>query len=411
MIQGRYEVLSEQERQKPGDAMIDGIRKRYPTEPEIDRVLSTKMLRRQRGLTYEGASLEQLVDGASRLIAERTGHAAKISNPYWLSGGASKLQIMFDAEWREPAAGRTCSESLVLRMEPAASITESSRSREYEVIKAIEGIIPAPKAYWVDPDGSFLPYPAMIYSFVTGTAKPSYDAGKVTGLGQNYGPELRARLAPHFVGLLAKLHTVPIANIDGMDHFARPEIGSNASIIRQVNAIRRVWEEDRVEEEPTMEIVYRWLIKHAPELDHVSVVHGDYRGGNFLFDEEAGEITAVLDWEGATLGDRHQDLTYATLPAFSHMAEDGKTQLGSGMMSVPETFEAYEKASGLPVIEDRLTYFRIFNHYLLVMLTLAASARASRSRGTHQDVLVNYLVGVGYPVLDELRGYYRRATS
>ena len=28
--------------------------------------------------------------------------------------------------------------------------------------------------------------------------------------------------------------------------------------------MRRIWEEDRVEEEPIMEIVYRWLIANAP---------------------------------------------------------------------------------------------------------------------------------------------------
>ena len=411
MTPGKYQVLSERQRREADDATIENIRSRYPTEPEIDRVLSGKMRRRQRGDTYQGSTLERLADGISRLIADRTDNPPLISNARWLSGGASKIQMVFDVAWRDSATEEARSETLVLRMEPAASVTESSRWREYEVIKAIEGIIPAPKAYWVDAEAEFLPYPAMIYGFASGTAKPSYDAAKVSGLGQNYGPELRAQLAPQFVGLLATLHTTPIDGIEGMEHFARPEVGSNASIVRQVNAIRRIWEEDRIEEEPTMEIIYHWLVENAPVLDHVSIVHGDYRSGNFLFDEEAGKITAWLDWEGAVLGDRHQDLTYATMTSFAHMAEDGKTMLGSGMMSAPDMFAAYEKASGLPVDQKRLTYFHIFNRYLIVMLTLAASARASRSRGTHQDVLVNYVVGVGYPVLAELRDYYRRATA
>ena len=37
--------------------------------------------------------------------------------------------------------------------------------------------------------------------------------------------------------------------------------------------------------------------------------------------------SAWLDWELAVLGDRHQDLTWATSLAYSHMAEDGKTLL------------------------------------------------------------------------------------
>ena len=128
--------------------------------------------------------------------------------------------------------------------------------------------------------------------------------------------------------------------------------------------------------------------------------------GNFLFDEEQGKITAWLDWEGATLGDRHQDLTYAIMPSFAHLAEDEATLLGSGMMAENDLYDAYEKASGLTVDPVRIAYFNIYNRYLIAILTLAASARASRSRGTHQDVLVNYVVGLGYPALADLRDYY-----
>ena len=406
-----YQIMDEARRARPDDADIAQIRARYPVEPEIDKVLSRKMQRRRGGEGYTGVTLDRLIDGTQALLSDRLGRAVTIADARWLSGGASKLQMVFELSWDGPDGGQPRTESLVLRMEPAASVTESSRMREFEVIRAVEGIIPAPRAYWVDPDGEFLPYPAMIYGFSTGVAKPSYDAGKVSGLGQNYGPELRARLAPDFVGLLAKLHTMDPARREGMEHFAPAEVGSNASVIRQVNAMRRIWEEDRVEEEPIMEIVYRWLIANAQPLDHVSIVHGDYRSGNFLFDEAEGRITAWLDWEGATLGDRHQDLTYAVMPSFAHFAEDGRTLLASGMMSEPELYAAYEKASGLSVDPRRIAYFHIYNRYLIAILTLAAAARASRERGTHQDVLVNYVVGLGYPALEDLRDYYLKVTA
>ena len=410
-MSGDYQIIDEARRRQPSDDDIAQIRARYPVEPEIDKILTRKMHRRREGKGYTGVSLERLVLGTQGLITERLGEPARIANARWLSGGASKLQMMFDLDWRGPEGGDVRTETLVLRMEPAASVTESSRVREFEVIQAVEGIIPAPRAYWVDPDGDFLPYPAMIYAFSPGTAKPSYDAGKVSGLGQNYGPELRAKLAPQFVGLLAKLHTMDVAQVKGMAHFARAEVGSNASIIRQVNAMRRIWEEDRIEEEPIMEIVYRWLIANAPVLDHASIVHGDYRSGNFLFDEAKGEITVWLDWEGSAFGDRHQDLTYAAMPSFSHLADDDQTLLASGMMAEQDLYDAYEQASGLKVEPARIAYFNIYNRYLIAILTLAASARASRSRGTHQDVLVNFVIGLGYPALAELSDYYLKVTA
>jgi len=395
-------------RSKPTDAFIDDIRNRFPTEKEIDVVLTRKM-RRRNGTMFQAVSLETLVDGTHRLIADRLGYAIEIKDARWLSGGASKLQMVFNLKWRgeNGTAEQEVVTPMVLRMEPAASVTESSRRREFEVIRAVEGAVPVPHAYWMDPDASFLPYPAMVSGFATGVAKPSHDAGKVTGLGQNYGPSLRAKLAPQFVDYLAKIHKLSVEDGLTMPSFDRPVVGSNLSVIKQVNAARRIWEEDRVEDEPVLAVVYKYLIRHAPPLDHVSIVHGDYRSGNFLFDEGRGEITALLDWEGAVLGDRHQDLTYAALPIFQHYGEDEKTVLCSGMMAQSDFFAAYEKASGLPVDPFRIQYYALFNRYLVSILLLAASARAARCAATHQDVLLNHVSGMGYLALSELRDYFK----
>lgn len=395
--------FDEARRSRPDDAMIAQIRECYPTEPEIDAVLTRKMVRR-RGEPYRPVPIERLVSGAVDMIAADLGYAAKVDNARWLSGGASKLQMVFDLTWRGlDGKGAEAKDTMVLRMEPAASVTESSRKREFEILNAVQGIIPAPRPYWVDAEARFFPYPGMIYAFAQGSAKPSGGVEKVSGLGQNYGPELRARLAPRFVELLARLHNINLATCAPLPSFVAGQVGSNASVIRQVNALRRIWEEDRIEEEPVLEVAYQWLIAHAPPLDRVSIVHGDYRSGNFLFDEASGEITAWLDWEGAVLGDRHQDLTYAALPTFQHHSEDGSCVLASGMMPEAEFYAAYEAASGLPVDPERLRYFGIFNRYLVCVLTLAASARASLQAGTHQDVLVNFVSQMGYVAIADLR--------
>lgn len=399
-------------RSHPDEAFIAAIRTRFPVEREIDAILTRKMHRRN-GRPYQAISLETLTEGVQRLISDRVGYPAEVRQSSWLSGGASKLQMRFNLLWRGEGGDPTTNvvTPLVLRMEPAASITESSRRREFEVIRAVEGAVPVPHAWWMDPDAEFLPYPAIVYGFATGTAKPSHDAGKVSGLGQNYGPELRAKLAPQFVHYLARIHRLPIEDPPVLASFDRPEVGSNASIIRQVNYARRVWEEDRVEDDPLMAVVYKWLIANAQPLDHVSIVHADYRSGNFLFDEAEGRTTAWLDWEGATLGDRHQDLTYATLPVFRHFAEDDTTELVSGMMPEADFYAAYEAASGLPVDPVRLRYFGVYNRYLAVVLLLAAATRTARCAGTHQDVLLNHLAGMGPAALSGLRDFFRSVTA
>ena len=396
-------------RRRPDQALIDTIRARFPVEREIDKILTRKMARRAE-LSFQLPTLDDLVSATTALISERVAYPVTMERARWLSGGASKLQVAFDLRWRGPegAADSVALTPMVMRMETAASVTESSRRREFEVLGLVEGLIPAPQTYWVDPDAEFLPYPALIYGFASGVAKPSRDSGKVSGLGQNYGPELRAKLVPQFVGMLAKLHQIPASAFSALPSFEVPQVGSNASIIKQVNASRRTWEEDRLEEEPVMELVYRWLVSNAPPLDHVSVVHGDYRSGNFLFDEESGAITAWLDWEGAVLGDRHQDLTYVTMPIFRHIAEDGQTILMSGMGTAEELFDRYSAVSKLGVDPERLRYFGIFNRYLITVLLLAASARAAQLAATHQDVLVNHVAALGYVALNDLLDTFRK---
>ena len=397
-------------RRRPDAALIDAIRERFPVEREIDKILTRKMHRRA-GLSFQLPSLEALVTATTAMISARVGYSVTLERARWLSGGASKLQVAFDLQWRGDDAAADAVTPMVMRMETAASVTESSRRREFEVLQLVDGIIPAPRTYWVDADADFLPYPGLIYGFASGVAKPSGDSAKVTGLGQNYGPELRAKLVPQFIGMLATLHQIPASQFAELPSFEVPFVGSNASIIKQVNTARRIWEEDRLEEEPVMELVYRWLVKNAPPLDHVSVVHGDYRSGNFLFDEESGAITAWLDWEGAVLGDRHQDLTYVTMPIFRHIAEDGQTVLMSGMGTAEELFDRYAAVSHLGVDPERLRYFGIFNRYLVAVLLLAASARAAQVAGTHQDVLLNHVAGLGYIALDDLLDSFRKVVA
>ncbi|HUA36262.1 MAG TPA: phosphotransferase family protein [Candidatus Binataceae bacterium] len=156
----------------------------------------------------------------------------------------------------------------------------------------------------------------------------------------------------------------------------------------ELNHWERVWEEDANEDIPLMRLAMSWLRGNMPPVDHISVVHGDYRTGNFLFTEHDTKISAWLDWEMAYLGDRHADLAWATNRLLGHMAEDHETFLAGGFMPREEFFAAYEKASGLAVIPKVLTFYDIFGSYKIVVICLATGYRAPRNGKTHQDVLL-----------------------
>lgn len=389
-------------RSAPTPEFIESVRARFPTEAEIDRVLTRKMKARA-GPGYSPLSLDQVVEGVRSLIVSEHGGDFAISNPRWLQGGASKIQIAFELDWTGPEGGARRTDSLALRMQPPESIVETSRRREFEVIKAMDGVIPVPPCFWIDPDGSHLPYPSILYGFVEGVSRPSKaPVTKVSGVGTNFGPELRPVLARQFVDALTRIHKPSEAQLAQMASFDKVETGSTDAMLRQLNWWRRVWEEDRPCDLPLVDVAYRWLVENAVPLDHVSVVHGDFRAGNFLYSEESQKITAWLDWELAVLGDRHQDLCWATGGHFGHYSEDGTTFLACGLLPAEEMFELYEKLSGLTVDPVRLKYFRVLNDFMSTVHMLASAWRVARLGKTHQDVTVAWLSMIGNGIAGHL---------
>jgi hypothetical protein len=144
-------------RQSPTDEFIAELRKRYPTEPEIDRVLTRKMQQRT-GEPYSPVSFEQMTDCLHQLLSRELTKPFKVKNARWMTGGSSKLQMMFELEWHGLSGDQALHTTpMVLRMSPAESIVESSRRREFEIISALSDLIPVPQCYWEDEMAEIFP--------------------------------------------------------------------------------------------------------------------------------------------------------------------------------------------------------------------------------------------------------------
>jgi aminoglycoside phosphotransferase (APT) family kinase protein len=387
------------DKNKPSPDFIAQMRRQFVVEREVDRALTTKLEKRA-GPAYTKLPLDTLVKGVTALIGAHLKASFEITDAKWLAGGASKLQMGFTLHWDRPGIGREATR-MVLRTDLAESLHATSRLREYEMVNALKGQLPVPTAFWVDVTGEHLPYPGIVYGFVSGVTKPSTAKSGVSGLGTWMPEDVRKQLSPQFVRDLAKLHTFDFTRAE-LSAFDVPQPGTE-NAHWAVNWWDRVWAEDAEEEVPLVALASSWLHKHAPAVEKLSVVHGDFRTGNYLFDEGSGQITTWLDWELCRIGDRHQDLAWSTSHAFSTMAEDGKTVLISGLMPEREFIEAYERASGLKVDRKSLHWHQVFNAYSMVAMTLGTSYRVARNGKSHQDILLAWLLGVGYMLLDEIR--------
>ncbi len=385
------------DKNRPSPAWIRELRRRYPCEQEIDRVLVRKLQHRA-GPPYTPVSLETLCDSVRALIAANHSGRFEIVAPKWLSGGASKLQMAFTLRRpdHEPESQR-----MVVRMEPAASNVETSRLREFQVIRALEGVVPVPPVYWIDAEGMYFPYPAAVYGFAEGVTKPSGTSSAVSGVGTQISPKLRPVLARQFVDILAAIHSHDWRRND-LSAFDVPTHPTQA-VEWQLNLWERAWEEDSNEDIPLLRFAAGWLRRNMPAVDRLSIVHGDFRTGNYLFTEDDNRISAVLDWELAHLGDRHEDLGYTLMPSLGSYADDGRTLMVSGLMTANEFLDDYERTCGLSLNRRVVDYYQVFGAYKLAVAIIGSGYRVARCGKTHQDVLLTYLMAIGYPMLDGLR--------
>ena len=386
-------------RSHPTEDWIAQMRARYPTEPSVDEALTRRLRKRNLDLSYSSPALEHVEQRLTAFLTAQVDQPVTIRNLQRLTGGASKEQFVFDLDWirdGEPRVG----DRMVLRCEPAASIVETSRRREFELMQFGGGLMPVPPVYWLDEDGSMMGMPSLISGFVSGTQKPARVSSNVSGMGIHFPADYRAALGPQYVRYMVALHRAEIP-AGALPSFARPAAGTTAAADLIVNWWARIWAEDLYEEAAIATITEHWLRRNAPVLDHVSVVHGDFRTGNFLFDEDSRSITAVLDWELGYIGDRHGDLGWVITDLYV-TREDGRPYHCGLFAGTDDLIEQYEAAGGLPISRKTLIWHKIFCTWKQFVLSLGCALRAGDGR-THQDVLLTWLSGGGYVLSESLR--------
>jgi aminoglycoside phosphotransferase (APT) family kinase protein len=109
----------------------------------------------------------------------------------------------------------------------------------------------------------------------------------------------RGRLAFQCGQTLGHIHRIPLQSLPpGLpDH-------SGALLFQRAQAFL----DEHGNTSPVLQLALNWLRANARSSPRRTLVHGDFRNGNLLVDEDG--LVAVLDWELAHLGDPLQDLGY-----------------------------------------------------------------------------------------------------
>ena len=281
----------------------------------------------------------------ARATGRHFGGTATVERLARESGGASRQTWSFDAVVDGTRHG------LILRRDPpilgaprAKAETDrsvsSDRGTEFRVLRAaFEAGVRAPEALF-----ELAPDDGLGEGFVMRRIGGTAIARKL--LRDAPYEDDRRKIAGQLGEILARLHTVPAQALPPL-----PRREAADHIEGQRRALDLL---DRPQ--PVFELALSWLDRRKPAPTAQPVlVHGDYRTGNYLADESG--VTAILDWEGAHLGDPIEDLGWLCVKSWRFGAID---RPAGGFGSREELWSAYERAGGMKVDPARAHWWEVF---------------------------------------------------
>jgi aminoglycoside phosphotransferase (APT) family kinase protein len=247
--------------------------------------------------------------------------------------------------------------------------------------------VPVPEVFWHGDDPAPFGAPFLFCELVAGSALLPWASSSLAPLED----ATRVLLAGQFVDALAALHELdwssrPMAKlVSGLT----PENAAQ----QQLQLWKAEYERWAMRPYPLFEWGARWLHEHRPIAPRLSIVHGDYRTGNFL--EVNGKITSILDWELAHIGDPHEDLGWASLPVYM-----GGTKLICRLAEPDRFFEHYQSRVSFELSMKSVAYYKAFS-LLKLAATHMAAARCFED-GRFNDLRMPAMGSQILPVLRQL---------
>jgi aminoglycoside phosphotransferase (APT) family kinase protein len=239
------------------------------------------------------------------------------------------------------------STGVVLRRPPRGPLPPSAHNvlREARLLSALEPTdVRTPRVLAVCEDVDVIGAPFYVMERVLGTVitdqlPPSLDT-----------PEQHAQIADELIDSLVELHATDWTTL-GLEGFGKP----TGYLERQLRRFTGLWEVNRTREIAELDVVGTWLADNMPQSPPATIVHGDYRLGNTMFAEvPPPRLTAILDWEMATIGDPLADIGYLMIHWVQ--ADDTRSRFvmhtvtdRPGFLTRRELVARYEERSGRSV--------------------------------------------------------------
>ncbi|MCW2983814.1 MAG: putative phosphotransferase [Solirubrobacterales bacterium] len=247
---------------------------------------------------------------------------------------------------------------LVARVHPrgAGLFPDYDIAREERIMRALaeRSPLPVPRVRGRETDSAFLGAPFLVMDHVDGRAVADDPPHTVEGWVTELTPAQRATLHDNVLQRIAQLHELDPRAL-GLHDLPTVDAGDTPAA-RQLAYVTRYARHAAAggPEDPTLAAARAWLREHCPPDDEPTVLcWGDARLANVLLADDLS-VTAMLDWEEATLAPPAADIGY-WLYSMRYYSEGLGLPLLPGFPTADETVARYEQLTGRP-LEHREFY-------------------------------------------------------
>jgi aminoglycoside phosphotransferase (APT) family kinase protein len=256
-------------------------------------------------------------------------------------GGRSKETILISLSGTTELPGE-----VIVRKDRPVGILQTRAIDEFGVLQAVyaHGGVPVPQSFFADELDQAMGGGTLLLMQRVNGAK----AGE-------YFPDLAAprehqrALGEQFATALANLHQVPLEKLQstGLDQHTAVTVASISASVEGLSARIAELSGPPIAAVP---LARKWLLDHGADVlpaGRLCLLQGDVGLHNMLVDGD--RLTALVDWEAATIGPPARELA-AAWPA------------GAALMPWPDFVAAYRAAGGPPEATDEraVAYYRVF---------------------------------------------------
>ena len=229
----------------------------------------------------------------------------------------------------------------VLRRKPPGKLLKSAHAvdREYKVLTSLQNTeVPTPKTIHLCEDESVIGTIFYIMEFCDGNIFWDPFASEID----------KGRRSLVFDQLNQGISLLHIQDIKTLE---LEDFGKTGNYIeRQVSRWTKQYFDSETEKIDSMHKLIEWLPKRIPKQKYDSIVHGDYRLDNVVFDNNDNNI-AILDWELSTIGDPLADFGYHCL--LWHIGKiDNDVAKGLGIPNEDEYLKKYLSRTKIQLDSD-----------------------------------------------------------